>query len=55
MLDKVEAIKARFDQLGVALTNPEIVGNNKKFAETSREYRSLEKIVIAYTDYKKVL
>ena len=55
MLDRLEAIKARFDQLGVALTNPEIVANNKKFAETSKEYRSLEKIVTAYTDYKKVL
>ena len=55
MLDKLEAIKARFDQLGVALTNPEIVGNNKRFAETSKEYRSLEKIVAAYTAYKKVL
>src|SRR6476659_1482895 len=55
MLDKLEAIKARFDQLGVALTNPEIVGNNKKFAETSKEYRNLEKIVIAYNDYKKIL
>ncbi|MBK6827306.1 MAG: peptide chain release factor 1 [Chitinophagaceae bacterium] len=55
MLDKLEAIKARFDQLGVALTNPEIVGNNKRFAETSKEYRSLEKIVVAYTDYKKML
>src|SRR5258705_7296253 len=55
MLDRLEAIKARFDQLGVALTNPAIVGNNKKFTETSKEYRSLEKIVIAYNDYKKVL
>lgn len=55
MLDRLEAIKARFDQLGVTLTNPEIVGNNKKFAETSKEYRSLEKIVVAYEDYKKVL
>ena len=55
MLDRLEAIKARFDQLGVALTNPEIVGNNRKFAETSKEYRSLEKIVNAYSDYKKVL
>jgi peptide chain release factor 1 len=27
----------------------------KKFTETSKEYRSLEKIVIAYNDYKKVL
>jgi peptide chain release factor 1 len=55
MLDKLEAIKGRFDQLGVALTNPEIVGNNKRFAETSKEYRSLEKIVIAYQDYRKIL
>jgi len=55
MLDKLEAIKARFEQLGVALTNPEIVGNNKKFTETSKEYRSLEKIVVAYDEYKKVL
>src|SRR5678810_446396 len=55
MLDRLEAIKARFDQLGVALTNPAIVGNNKRFAETSKEYRSLEKIVIAYEEYKKVL
>ncbi len=55
MLDRLEAIKARFEQLGVALTNPEIVGNNRKYAETSKEYRGLEKIVIAYNDYKKIL
>ncbi len=55
MLDKLEAIKARYDQLGVALTNPEIVSDNKKFAATSKEYRSLEKIVNAYTDYKRLL
>ncbi len=55
MLDKLEAIKAKYDQLGVALTNPEIVGDNKKFAATSKEYRSLEKIVDAYNDYTKLL
>jgi len=55
MLDRLEAIKARFDQLGVALTNPEIVANNKRFAETSKEYRSLEKIVTEYTAYRKLL
>jgi peptide chain release factor 1 len=55
MLDKLEAIRGRFEQLGLALTNPEIVSNNKKFAETSKEYRSLEKIVNAYKEYKKIL
>jgi peptide chain release factor 1 len=55
MLDKLEAIKAKFDDIGVALTNPEIVANNKRFSQLSKEYRSLEKIVNAYTQYKRLL
>jgi len=55
MLDKLEAIKARFDDLGVALTNPEIIGDNRKFGQLSKEYRGLEKIVAAYIGYKKQL
>jgi peptide chain release factor 1 len=55
MLDKLEAIKGRFDQLTVALTNPAIVNDNKKYAATSKEYRSLEKIVNAYNEYRRLL
>lgn len=55
MLDKLDAIKARFDDLGVALTNPEIIADNKKFGQLSKEYRSLEKIVMAQNEYKKLI
>ena len=55
MTDKLEAIKARFEQVGVALTNPEIVSNNKEFSRLSKEYRQLEKIVQPFEQYKKVL
>ena len=55
MLDKLEAIKAKFDDIGVALTNPEVVNNNKRFSQLSKEYRSLEKIVVAYEQYKRIL
>lgn len=55
MLDKLDAIKARFDELGVALTNPEIVSDNKKFGALSKEYRSVEKIVNARNAYVNVL
>ena len=55
MLDKLEAIKAKFTDLGVALSNPEIVNNNQKFGAMSKEYRSLEKIVNAYENYKRLL
>ncbi|MFL5771587.1 MAG: peptide chain release factor 1 [Flavisolibacter sp.] len=55
MLDKLEAIQAKFEDLGVSLTNPDIIGDNKKFGALSKEYRSLEKIVRAFHEYKKVL
>ncbi len=55
MLDKLEAIKARFDNVGVALTNPEIINNQKEFGRLSKEYRSLEKVVQPYEAYVKVL
>jgi peptide chain release factor 1 len=55
MLDKLDAIKAKFDQLGVALTNPDIVNDNRKFSAMSKEYRSLGKIVDVRNEYVKVL
>ena len=55
MLDKLEAIKARFEDLGVALSNPEIVSDNRKFSAMSKEYRSIEKIVRAHDEYKELL
>jgi peptide chain release factor 1 len=55
MLDKLEAIKAKFDEIGIALTNPEVVSDNKRFSQLSKEYRSLEKIVVAYSQYKSLL
>ena len=55
MLDKLDAIKARFEQVGVALTNPEIINNQREFGKYSKEYRSLEKIVQPYEEYRKVL
>jgi peptide chain release factor 1 len=55
MLDKLEAIKARFEDLGLALSNPAIVSDNRKFSAMSKEYRNVEKIVIAYNKYKDLL
>jgi len=52
IIDKLDAIKARFDELGIAMTNPEIVSDNKKYTQTSKEYRKLEKIVVVYQQYK---
>src|SRR5436190_2295832 len=54
MIEQLAAIQARFEQVGVALTNPEIINNKKEFEKFSREYRQLEKIVQPFEEYKKV-
>ncbi|HNB80689.1 MAG TPA: peptide chain release factor 1 [Chitinophagaceae bacterium] len=55
MLDKLEAIKGRFDSISVSLTNPEVVSDQKRFSQLSREYKKLEKIVDVYRQYKNCL
>lgn len=55
MIEKLEAIKAKFQELGTALTNPEIVSNNKKFTEVSKEYKKLEPLVTEYNKYRACL
>ncbi len=55
IIEKLEAIKARFDELGIALTNPEVVGDNKRFMSLSKEYRKLEKIVEPCKKYRLCL
>jgi peptide chain release factor 1 len=55
IIEKLEAISARFDELGVALTNPEIVSDNKKFSQISKEYRKLEKIVTVYKTHRATI
>ena len=55
MLDRLEAIKARFEEIGVALSNPEIVSDNKRYRQLSKEYRTLEKIVKIRDKYANIL
>jgi peptide chain release factor 1 len=55
MLDKLEAIDAKYQNIGVSLTNPEVIADNRKFSALSKEYRSLEKIVTVYKNYLKLL
>jgi peptide chain release factor 1 len=55
MLDQLDGIKARFETIGVALTNPEIINNQREFGKLSKEYRDLEKIVKPYEEYRRVM
>lgn len=55
MLQKLEEIKNRFEEVGQLLGQPELLKDQKKFSQLSKEYRDLEKIVTKYNDYLRVL
>lgn len=55
MIEKLEALHAKFNDLGIALTNPEIVSDNKKFTQVSKEYKKLEPLMQAYQKYRNCL
>jgi len=55
MLEKLEALKIRYKDLEMQLSDPEVVSDLNKFKRVGKEYRDLEPIVNAYERYSSVL
>lgn len=55
MLDRLEVINKRYNQITELMTDIEILSDIKKLTELSKEQKSLEKIVLKYQEYLKVL
>jgi peptide chain release factor 1 len=55
MLEQLEAISERFNEVAQQMTQPEIVSDMNKYKTISKEYKDLEKIVNQYKEYQNVL
>lgn len=55
MLDKLEAIKQRWEDVEEQLGNPDTMHDMKRFAALNKEYKDLAKIVEEYKVYKNVI
>jgi peptide chain release factor 1 len=55
MLDKLEAIHARFKEVEVLLSSPEVASDMKQFTKLNKEYSDLKKISEKYFEYKNLL
>jgi len=55
MLEKLEEIKKRFEEVSQLIIQPEIVSDMKQYAKLNKEYKDLDKIVQQYEEYKLVL
>jgi len=54
MLEKLEAIFARFKEIELLLSSPEIVSDMKQFTKLNREYGNLKDVVESYHLYKRI-
>lgn len=55
IIDKLEAIKTKWETLGEQLNDPDIIADMKRFVKVNKDYKDLEPIVIAFKDYKNLL
>jgi peptide chain release factor 1 len=55
MLEKLEAIKLRWEDVEEQLSNPDTMQDMKRFAQLNKEYKDLTKIVDEYKIYKNVM
>ena len=47
LLDKLNHLVTRFEEIGTLITDPTIIGDMKRFVKLNKEYRELEEIVEA--------
>jgi len=55
ILEKLEGVKARFQEVSQLINQPEITSNMKRYIQLNKEYKELEPIVKAYEEYKNIL
>jgi len=55
MLDKLEAIKERFEEVGQLIIQPDAMSDMSKYTKLSKEYKDLEKVVELYDELKLVM
>ena len=55
VLEKLAAIKRRWEEVEQKLSDPKVIGDMKEFKKFNKEYKDLTAVVNAYHDYKNVV
>lgn len=55
MIEKLVAIKDRFEEVGQLIIQPDAMADMKVYSKLSKEYKDLEKIVVLYDEYQSVI
>ena len=51
IIDKLEAIKERWENLREQLNDPDLMNDMKRFVKVNKDYKDLEPVVEAFNEY----
>ena len=54
MFDRLDQLEARYEELGVQLSDPTLVNDQKKFQATAKQHRDLEPTVEKFREYRTI-
>src|SRR5690554_6644937 len=54
MLEKLDIIEARYEELGPIIADPEVINRQEEWQGLVKEHASLEEIVTRYREYKSI-
>ena len=55
LLQKLDDLEARFHEVSLLITDPAVIADMKRFVKLNREYRDLERISQARSEYVNLL
>lgn len=55
LLEKLQAINERYEEVGRLITDPDIVSDMKRYISLNKEYKDLGPIIAAYKEYKNII
>jgi peptide chain release factor 1 len=55
LLEKYESIRHRFEEVQQQITDPEVIADMKRYVRLNQEYKSLEKLLNAFKEYKSMV
>lgn len=55
IIEKLEGVKSRFDEVGRLISEPDAMSDMKKYVRLNKEYKELQPIIEAYEEYRNIL
>lgn len=55
LLEKLEGLQHKFDEISTLITDPQVIADQRRYVKLNKEYRDLEKILMAKNEYEMAL